>query len=182
MGSACPSRRGPWTQGPPVVGRGTGWPAHVVVGLNQQRVVMYHVELLVAPHSPSHTQTLWHRLRLWRPDAANFRYFSPPLRRRRSSRDLCLSTHATRRSFVRSPLVPPLIKSPRALGAPCCDAAALVADCSPTYALACLQRWNGIRQPALDPCEWQLDVHGTTWLIGDRAEHAAGAGAICEAH
>ena len=90
MGSACPSRRGPWTQGPPVVGRGTGWPARVVAGLNQQRVVMYHVELLVAPHSPSHTQTLWHRLRLWRPDAANFRYFSPPLRRRRSSRDLCL--------------------------------------------------------------------------------------------
>ena len=52
----------------------------------------------------------------------------------------------------------------------------------PDYPLACLQRWNGIRQYALDPREWQLDVHGTTWLVGDRVEHAAGAGAICEAY
>ena len=55
-------------------------------------------------------------------------------------------------------------------------------NAEPDYPLACLQRWNGIRQYALDPREWQLDVHGTTWLVGDRVEHAAGAGAICEAH
>ena len=55
-------------------------------------------------------------------------------------------------------------------------------NAEPDYPLACLQRWNGIRQYALDPREWQLDVHGTSWLVGDRVEHAAGAGAICEAH
>ena len=43
MGSVCPSRRGPWTQGPPVVGRTWYGLACARCCWAEQRVVMFHV-------------------------------------------------------------------------------------------------------------------------------------------
>ena len=55
MGSVCPSRRGPWTQGPPVVGRTWYGLACARCCWAEQRVVMFHVvgdsplEILLPP-------------------------------------------------------------------------------------------------------------------------------------